>query len=401
MKLSSGLPFSLIRYGLPFNYPKLESDMKTEVVIIGGGISGALNAFYLTEAGIDCVVVDKRTIGLGSTAACTSLLQYEIDVSLNDLIAERGEQDAVRAYQLCNDAIYTMENICKQINFHGFQRTDSLFYGASKKDEERLVAECEKRKSIGLDVEYLSAKKLKSKFGIEAFGAILSQNAAYADAYSLTHALLQHSITKGLRIFDRTEITSIRENQNEIEVVTKDLFKIKTRHVVYATGYETIEKIRSKIIKLRSTYATVSESFADCESLHFHRTLLWNTADPYLYMRCTRDGRIIVGGRDDLYLSATKRDNSIALKTRQLIKDFNKLFPSIPFIPEFSWAGTFATTRDGLPFIGCYPGKKNSYYALGFGGNGIIFSLIAAEIIGDIIRGRKNDAANLFRFDRD
>ncbi len=74
MDLKSGMPFWLIKDGLMFNYPKLENDLEAEVVILGGGISGALSAYYLSKAGIDCVVIDARTIGLGSTYGPYKLL---------------------------------------------------------------------------------------------------------------------------------------------------------------------------------------------------------------------------------------------------------------------------------------------------------------------------------------
>ncbi|MND85941.1 Glycine oxidase [compost metagenome] len=72
----------------------------------------------------------------------------------------------------------------------------------------------------------------------------------------------------------------------------------------------------------------------------------------------------------------------------------------IDFKTEFSWTGTFSSTPDGLPFIGPYKKLANSYFALGFGGNGITFNVIAAEIIRDLILKRSNQDAHLFRFDR-
>jgi glycine/D-amino acid oxidase-like deaminating enzyme len=68
--------------------------------------------------------------------------------------------------------------------------------------------------------------------------------------------------------------------------------------------------------------------------------------------------------------------------------------------PEFSWAGTFGSTEDGLPFIGTYKKLPHSLFALGFGGNGITFSVVAAEIIADIIKGRSNKNIPLFSFGR-
>jgi glycine/D-amino acid oxidase-like deaminating enzyme len=128
--------------------------------------------------------------------------------------------------------------------------------------------------------------------------------------------------------------------------------------------------------------------------------MLWNTANPYLYMRKTSDGRIIVGGRDENFTDPRRRDKLIEKKSKLLVKDFNKLFPDIKFNAEFSWTGTFGSTVDGLPFIGQHSKFPNTYFALGFGGNGITFSLIAAEIIRDLIMGKKNPDAGIFSFDR-
>jgi glycine/D-amino acid oxidase-like deaminating enzyme len=94
MILRAGYPYSLVKNGLPVDYPKLEKDARTDVLVMGGGISGALAAHYLVSEGIDCILVDGRTIGLGSTCASTSLLQYEIDTPLHQLIAMVGKEPA-------------------------------------------------------------------------------------------------------------------------------------------------------------------------------------------------------------------------------------------------------------------------------------------------------------------
>src|SRR5689334_5106026 len=111
MDLTSGYPYSLIRYGLPYNYAPLRKDLRTDVLIIGGGISGALAAHHLIRKGINCTVIDKRTIGLGSTCASTSLLQYELDVPLHKLSGMIGIKEAVAAYKICYEAIDKLEQV--------------------------------------------------------------------------------------------------------------------------------------------------------------------------------------------------------------------------------------------------------------------------------------------------
>jgi len=151
---------------------------------------------------------------------------------------------------------------------------------------------------------------------------------------------------------------------------------------------------------LQSTYACVSEQAKVHKSFWKDDVLIWNTANPYLYMRTTSDNRIIIGGRDEKYYDPVKRDRLIEKKTKLLAKDFSSLFPSIEFTPEFSWTGTFGSTKDGLPYIGEYKKLPNSLFALGFGGNGITFSLIAAEIIRDILLEKFNPDTELFSFER-
>ena len=79
MDLRSGYPFWLVKNGLVHTYPALESDQDCDVVVIGGGITGALAAYTLVQEDVDVIVVDKRDIGWGSTSASTAMLQYEID----------------------------------------------------------------------------------------------------------------------------------------------------------------------------------------------------------------------------------------------------------------------------------------------------------------------------------
>ena len=79
---------------------------------------------------------------------------------------------------------------------------------------------------------------------------------------------------------------------------------------------------------------------------------------------------------------------------------FNEKFPDKTFKPDYKWAGTFASTKDGLPFIGIHKKYPHAFFALGFGGNGITFSLIASEIITDLFHKAKNPHAELFSFQR-
>lgn len=399
MDLKTGYPFWLIKNGLPYDYPKLEQSINTEVLIIGGGISGALTAFHLIEKGIECVLVDKRTIALGSTSASTALLQYELDIPLCRLSEMIGYRSAVRAYQLCAEAIEDLQHIMQKIKFTEYSKCPSLYFAANKKDSDLIESEYEIRKKSGFLVELLTEQDIKDNYGFAAANAIRSTHGAGINPYQLTHQLLQYCIKKGLQVFDRTNIISKEYNDEGATLTTENNQVIQAKYIVNATGYEVTEFMNQSIVQLHSTYAIISEH-ADSSNFWKDGSMIWNTANPYLYMRLTSDHRILVGGRDEPFYDPAARDRLIKRKTKQLTADFNHLFPEINFIPEFSWTGTFGTTKDALPYIGRHPNFPHTYFALGFGGNGITFSVIAAEIIRDMIMGHENKEAPLFSFER-
>ena len=85
---------------------------------------------------------------------------------------------------------------------------------------------------------------------------------------------------------------------------------------------------------------------------------------------------------------------------KALVRRFHAHFPGVAIEPAFGWAGVFGSTKDGLAYIGTHPSFARTYFALGFGGNGITFSAIAAQILTDLFVGKKNADAKVFSFER-
>jgi glycine/D-amino acid oxidase-like deaminating enzyme len=396
MDLTSDLPFWTVRNGLLRVYPPLDQDVRCDALIIGGGISGALLGHELVKRGVDCVLIDRRDIGHGSTSASTALLQYEIDTPLYKLSKKVGAEAAERAYCLGVDSIHRLQKLAGKDC--GFALRPSLQIATRKSDVAGLEKEHEARRKLKLAVTLLDRSELH-QCGIEGAGALRSTVAAEVDPYRFTHRLLHLAHAGGLRIFDRTAALDYATTKDRVAVVTDRKARITCRKVFFATGYETENILPKKTVKLKSTYAFISEPLADLKWWK-DRSLIWGTGDPYLYMRTTSDNRVIVGGEDDAVLDPARRDRQIAAKTRLLVRRFGKLFPDVRIEPAFGWAGIFGSTKDGLGYIGCHPAFPQAYFALGFGGNGITFSEIASGILADLFLGRKNPDEKVFRFNR-
>jgi glycine/D-amino acid oxidase-like deaminating enzyme len=401
MDLKSGFPLWPVNDGLIATYPHLDGDARCDVVVLGAGISGALVAFHLVDAGFDVMVLDRRDVGWGSTAASTAILQYEIDVPLTELAERLGAEHAGRAYLACRDAIEKLAAVVERTGAScGFDKKKSLYLASKKRDRKLLQREHDARRALGIDVDYLDETDIAARFSFRRPAALLSRDAAQLDAYALTHALLQAAIARGARVFDRTGVTHIETTAQNATLMTDEKCLIHARHLVFASGYETRDFLKQDVAKLASTYAFASEPMSTIPGWNEDRCIIWEHASPYLYLRTTVDNRIIVGGEDEAFRDPARRDRLLPRKTERLLERFRELFPDVDLRVAFSWCGTFGETKDGLPYIGVHPDWPSASFALGYGGNGITFSLLAAEIIRDALLERPNPDAELFRFDR-
>jgi glycine/D-amino acid oxidase-like deaminating enzyme len=399
MQLRSGLPIWRMIHPEPAALPSLADDIRCDALVIGGGISGAMIAHDLVREGIDTVLIDKRHPGLGSTAASTGLLQYEIDSHLCDLIEKVGEDHAVHAYHRGLRAIDEIEAMTLELHDRcGFARRESLYFASSDHDGRELKREYDCRRHFGFDVRWLDRDELREFSSIDAPGAIVSRGDAQIDPYRFTQLVLDRAQASGLRVYSQTNVQSMDESGGVV-IARAQSGSVTSRRVIYATGYESEKYLGQKVGSLHSTYAVASEPLESFTPWP-NQCLIWETARPYFYARQSEDGRALIGGEDTDFSTDHQRDELVERQVNRLMLRFSKLFPDIPFEPAVAWAGTFGETEDGLAYIGQPPNRPLAYFALGYGGNGITFGMIAAKLIADLYVGRRNADAEVFGFGR-
>lgn len=401
LDLKSGYPWWPVRNGLLQAFPPATDDIVADVAIVGGGITAALIANELVTHGHSVVVLEERDIGWGSTAASTALLQYEIDTHMTALARRYGLDDAWRAYGACALALDLLAEVALQVGDVGYARNDSLYYASTGQDRPALQREFALRHRHGLEVEWLDPVPLLLRYGIRAPGAILSHQAARVDPYRLTYGLFARLQAQGAAIHDRSRITRIQTGSHGVRLMTERGCQVQAAHLVLAAGYANQRWLDKPVARNHSSYALVSEPMP-AEQLGFLRdTLLWESARPYLYVRSTEDGRLVVGGEDDRVDIPARRDARVLRKARVLKRKFARVLQDVALEPAFAWAGTFAETDDGLPFFGAHAQHgPRVLFAMAYGGNGITYSMLGAGLLRATIEGRPHPLAALFSFNR-
>lgn len=397
MDLKSGYPFWAVKNGLMQTYPPLQQSLRCDVAVIGAGITGALIAHELAAHGHDVIVLDRRDVAWGSTAASTALLQYEIDTHLVELVRRYGRDDAVLAYRSCVEAVDGLAALARSVGGTGFSRMKSLYWASTLRDGVALHDEYEARRQAGFDVRWLSPQAVAARYGLRSGGAILNRPAARFDPYRMTHRLLRPLAG---RVYDHSGVERVSAGARSVELSTAH-GSVRASHVVVAAGYESQRWLTQRVARNRSSYAFVSDTLLPQQLGPLRDTLFWETARPYSYLRSTADGRVLVGGEDDAIDIPARRDRRVPRKACALLRKATLMFPHIPLYPAFSWAGTFAETRDGLPYFGAHAQYgPRVLFAMAYGGNGIVYSQLGAALLRASVEGRAHPLQALFGFGR-
>jgi glycine/D-amino acid oxidase-like deaminating enzyme len=394
-----------LRGGDPFWLAKGEPRLKIasgaprklwDVVIVGAGITGALIAHRLTALGQKVLVLDRRPPLHGSTAASTALIQWDIDRTLTELVERRGLQQAQEIYRLSLNAVRDLERLVRHENIAcGWRSREALYLAGDAHGARALKAEAKLREKSGLPSRFVDARHLREEHGFDRSGAILSRVAGELDPVRLAKALLTRARAKGALLVSPLEVAVCEAGPHQVGLLAKDGRAFEARRVIFATGYETLKQIPRSSYHVISTWALATEPLPR-DQFWPGREVVWEASDPYLYFRTTLDNRIIAGGEDEAFADEEARDRLIASKSKTILRKLRELLPGRRPAIAYRWAGNFAETDDGLPIIAEPDGLPRCLAVLGAGGNGITFSVIAADIAAAWTRGRSVRSAKLF-----
>jgi glycine/D-amino acid oxidase-like deaminating enzyme len=383
---------------LRFPERRLAKDARCDVLVVGAGISGAMAAEQLTDAGLSVIVIDRRGAVRGSTLASTALLQYEIDTPLTKLAPRIGRTRAERIWRRSRLAVDALRDRTRRLGITAdCADKTSLYLEGNVLDADGLRAEALARRRAGFEVRLLSAAAVRDAYGIRGRSGLLSYHNIEANPRRLAVGFLRTALARGARFHAPVEALAVEPHAHGVTVMT-DQATIRARHVVFATGYELPKGVPRKGHRIATTWAIATRP--QPHGLWAGHGFIWEASDPYLYLRVGPERRIICGGEDETFSDADKRDALSAAKFARIEAKLAKLLPQVDARADYGWCGNFGTSATGTPSIGPVPGMKHCYAVLGYGGNGITFSMMAAQILRGHICGDGDTDADLFSFTR-
>lgn len=372
------------RPGLP-KARALDADVRADVVVVGGGITGVTTALLLAEAGKRVVLLESRRIGAGVTGSTTAHLTEALDTRYHVLESRFGREGARLARQSTRAAIDKMTELAAG-NECGLERVDGYLFSNRQQDLPELDTEHLAAERAGARVERVEDIPLR----LPHRGGLWFRDQAQLRPLDYLAVLLDRSTRASVRIFEGVTVEDV-QTKGRLQLETNVGRRVNADAIVLATHapYQNL-KLELELAQYRS-YAVAGRAAQPL------RGLFWDMQDPYHYYRSsTIDGEhyVIIGGGD--HRTGTVPQAGPEAPFRELVE----LGASLGIEAEWRWSAQVAESADGLPFIGKPDPDVELYLAQGFSGNGMTFGTLSAMLISDALLGRSNPYADLYRADR-
>ncbi len=370
------------------SYPALTGPLSIDIAVIGGGLCGALSTYLISKSDKKVALIEKDTIGSGATGATTAFLTQSIDTDFTDLITMLGEEKAELVTDSHRDAIDCIERIIKEENIDcDFVRCSNYIYTDTEKDIAMLRKEYEAMKKLGVHAAF----KKFGDLGITNTAYIEVFNQAKFQPLKFIRGILDAAEKNGALIFEQTEAREIFDGHR----IHTPLGDIRAGWIISAT-YEPFKNPPGLFFKKGMYVSYVYE--ITLKHSDIVEGTYEDTDNPYHYFRVDKQKnstRVIVGGEDH------RQDIPVDIeKNFKALREFiDTTFPNKEYAVVRQWSGPILEPIDGLAFIGSDK-EKRTLYALGFSGNGMTYSAIAATLFRDIILGKDNPWISLYRADR-
>ncbi len=347
-------------------FNSLRSDLKTDVLVIGGGMAGLLCAYKLTRAGVDCALVEADRIGGGITKNTTAKITSQHGLIYGKLIREFGA-DWARLYLEVNQrALEEYRALCRTMDCD-FEEKDAFVYSLDSR--EKLDRELNALERLGFGAEFQADIPLP----FPTAGAVKFKDQAQFHPLKFIAA-----IAGELRIFERTKVLELGPGK---AVTTGGT--ISADKLIIATHFPVLNKHGGYFLKLyqHRSYVLALKNAPDIQGMYLDED------EKGLSFRNYGDLLLLGGG--------SHRTGKQGGSWTELERFARHCYPDAQ--PAARWAAQDCMTLDGVPYIGPYSKRtRGLYVATGFNKWGMTSSMAAAEVLTDLVLNRKNPCTELF-----
>lgn len=344
----------------------LDGDIKTDVLIIGGGMAGLLCAYQLHQAGVPYVLAEADTICSGVTKNTTAKLTIQHGLIYHKLLGRFGNERTKGYLSAQEEALKRYRTLCRKIDYD-YEEQDSYVY--ARDNLRNIERELDALHRLGFPGEF--ASQLPLPFAV-AGGVKFPRQAQF---HPLKFAA---AISQGLHVYEHT---MVKELIGRTAITNHG--RIHAKHIVVTTHFPFLNRHGSYFIKLyqHRSYVLALEHAPNLNGMYVDQTRTGLSFRNY-------GGMLLVGGGGH----RTGKQGGNWRELRQFAKEY---YPEST--EKYYWAAQDCMSLDNLPYIGPYwSNTSDVYVATGFNKWGMTNSMVAATLLCDLVQGKQNPYAEIF-----
>ncbi len=367
------------------SWPRHRGHLDTDVVIVGGGLTGCATAYALAASGIKTVLVEGGQIGHGGTGAAAGWVAEDPSIGFGDLEKALGLRAARGAFQAWRRAALDFGALLRRLDVKcHLEPQGAITVAGTVEQVARLKREQKVRRDAGLDAPFANAGVITNETGLIASAGLRGKDGATLDPYRACLGLATAAAARGAQLFDRSPARRIRFGRRTAEVHTVG-GTIRAGRVVVATGIPTpLFKALARHFWFRSAYLVLTEPVPARirHQLGKRASVVRDLADPPHVVRWIDDERLLVMGADTASPPERQRGKIVVQRTGQLMYELSTLYPDISgILPAYGWDAPYARTAEGLPFIGPHRNFPHHLFAFGGPSHGVTGAYLASRIV--------------------
>ena len=386
------------------SYPRLRDEAETDVVIVGGGLTGCACAATFAAAGVKVVLLEAHAVGAGATSGAMGLVREDFDASFRSTADAYGVRSARLLWQGMRRAALDASASLKRAGVRCDLAPQDLLRLARREPaaSRDLRRDYEARRAAGLGHTWLTPAAVLRETGLDTGGAIRTRGAAL-DPYQAAIGLAASAVRRGAAIHETSVVKRIKTDRKQV-VVTTDGGVIRAESVLVATA-APLPDLRAlrRHLRARHAYAVVTEPLPAAVRREVGRraAALRDGHEPPHLVRWLKDDRIYCSGGDQPEVPPRLRDKAGVARIWELMYELSVLYPAVSGIqPAWGWDMPRWETADGLPFIGTHRNFPRHLFALGSARHGAAVSWLAARLLLRHHHGEPDKGDEMFGFSR-
>jgi glycine/D-amino acid oxidase-like deaminating enzyme len=385
-------------------YSRQKGEIQTQVVVVGGGLTGCACAASFAAAGVRVVLLEADRIGAGETARSPGLVRQDLDASFQESAALHGLRTARHVWQGFRRASLDFGAALRRFGVRAeLAPQDLLTFTRDGVDAaRRLQREYQSRRDAGVEGSWLNARALSADTAVAGLGGIRVKGEAI-DPYRTCVGLAAAAAARGAALHDKTSVRRIRAGRKAVQVRT-DGGVVTASAVVIATGGlpDDLRALR-RHFQPRQTCAVVTGVLpaAVRREVGKRTAALRDTSDPPHLLRWLSDDRVLFSGAEQAPLPARQRDRMLVPRANELMYELTTMYPAISGVPpEWAWETIHYGSPDGLPVVGPHRNFPRHLFALGHARHGAGVAWLAARVLLRAYLGEPAKGDELFGFAR-